>query len=70
MLIIERILDKIAIIESDDGNFEINKNALPQDAREGDVIIKTNDSYIIDTDETAKRRALVEHLYNKIKPKP
>lgn len=69
MLIIERITGEIAIIESDDGNFEINKNALPQNAREGDVIIKTNNSYIIDSEETAKRRERIRQLYNKIKPK-
>lgn len=69
MLIIERITGEIAIIESDDGNFEINKNALPQNAREGDVIIKTINSYIIDSEETAKRRERINKLYNKIKPK-
>lgn len=69
MLIIERITGEIAIIESDDGNFEINKNALPQNAREGDVIIKTNNSYIIDNEGTAKRRERIKQLYNKIKPK-
>lgn len=69
MLIIERITAEIAIIEGDDGNFEINKNALPKNAREGDVIIKTNNSYIIDREETAKRRERIKQLYDKIKPK-
>lgn len=69
MLIIERISEDFAIIEDGEKSFTINKEALPASAKEGDIIIKTNNKYIIDEEETKKRKAMINSLYQKLKKK-
>ena len=62
LYIIDRIEDGIATIEcSDDASniemIELPKQALPKGAREGHVLAKDGDAYVIDYETTNKRRA-------------
>lgn len=56
MLIIDRIEDGVAVIETDCGNIEIAAELLPDDARAGSVLEKTEDGYRVLRDETEARR--------------
>ncbi|MBR6719003.1 MAG: DUF3006 domain-containing protein [Oscillospiraceae bacterium] len=62
-MILDRFEDDFAVAELyDDATGEVfYKNIplswLPEDAAEGDVIVKTDGKYAVDTKETEKRRA-------------
>lgn len=63
-MIIDRFEGDYAVAERDDGDItEIATALLPENAKEGDVIVFTYDGYIIDEDATAERRkATAERL--------
>ncbi|MCL2360180.1 MAG: DUF3006 domain-containing protein [Defluviitaleaceae bacterium] len=66
--IIDRIEDGIAVIESKTTGeiIELPKKALPRGAREGQMLIKEGDSFIIDKAGTEKRRAEMRARLDKI----
>lgn len=67
MLIIDRFEGDFAIVETDEDTFmQIPKAALPQDAKEGDIIIKVDDEYIIDYENTKKRRQKIIDMQNSL----
>lgn len=66
MLIIERFEGETAVIENDDEHIEISRKLLPQDAGEGDVIVKCGDGYSVDREQTAKRRERILKLQNSL----
>ncbi|MDE5569943.1 MAG: DUF3006 domain-containing protein [Ruminococcus sp.] len=59
MMIIDRFEGNIAIIECDEGIFDISKDLLPDNAAEGDVIISSDNIYYVDEEETENRRKLL-----------
>ncbi|NMA79037.1 MAG: DUF3006 domain-containing protein [Clostridiales bacterium] len=67
MLIIDRFEGDFAIIETDEDTFmQIPRKELPQNAREGDIIVKANDEYIIDHESTKKRRQKIIDMQNSL----
>ncbi|MBQ5334532.1 MAG: DUF3006 domain-containing protein [Oscillospiraceae bacterium] len=61
LMIVDRIEDDIAVIEETGAPGEITMKKLPllwlpEDVSEGDVIRRTADGWVIDKEETAKRR--------------
>ncbi len=44
----------------------IERSLLPEEAREGDVLTLIDGKYIIDTAETAKRKAYIKSLMDEI----
>lgn len=64
---IDRIEENIAICEDDDGNvLKLNVDELPQEIREGDIIEKTENGFVIDADETQLRRKKMAELQRNI----
>ncbi len=60
---VDRIEENIALCEDDDGNaLKLPLNELPQNIREGDIIEKTENGFIIDADETQLRRKKMAEL--------
>ena len=54
---IDRIEEKIAICEDDNGNIlKLTLDELPQNIHEGDIIERTENGFVIDTGETQIRR--------------
>ncbi len=54
---IDRIEENIAICEDDDGNtLKLSTDELPQNIREGDIIEKNENGFVIDAAETRFRR--------------
>lgn len=54
---IDRIEENLAVCEDENGRqvkFELE--LLPKNVREGDIIRRTDDGFIIDVDEAAERR--------------
>lgn len=70
MLILERFEGSLAVIETDGGHLSVSRALLPDDAREGDVLLANGDRYEVDARETANRRARVLRLQKSLfKPK-
>ena len=62
MLIIDRIEERKAVCETEDGG-HITLDRFPEGAREGDVLVPDESGeYRIDSEETERRRALAVRL--------
>ena len=61
MLIIDRFEGDYAVIEVNDEFINIPKSTIPKEAKEGDVL-----RFIIDSDETAKRKQRITGLMDKL----
>ncbi|MCL1824292.1 MAG: DUF3006 domain-containing protein [Oscillospiraceae bacterium] len=56
MMIIDRFESEYAIIEDNENRLEIKRTLLPENAKEGDVIVVKNKAFSVDEEETEKRR--------------
>lgn len=64
--IIDRFEGLMAIVEIDHAMIKIDRKDLPADAREGDVIKKLGDGWIIDRSDSAFRKKQIEELAKEI----
>lgn len=62
MIIIDRIDDGIAVLETDNGMQTIPAEQLPEQARDGDVLQQTETGYEIDAAATEARRQKIRNL--------
>lgn len=61
--VIDRFEGDYAVVEFEGKEMQdIEKILLPPEAKEGDVIVLINGKYVIDKEETAKRRLAAEKL--------
>ncbi|MBP0958499.1 MAG: DUF3006 domain-containing protein [Oscillospiraceae bacterium] len=66
-MIVERIEENIVVIENDDGDhFEVLKNKFPENIKEGDFVLKSEDNYIINVDKTTELRKKNTELQNSL----
>lgn len=56
MIIIDRFEGTHAVLETDSGMQVIDREMLPAEANEGDIVIAENGSYFIDRKSTDERR--------------
>lgn len=64
---VERIEDNIALCEDDLGKtIKLRLDELPKGTREGDIIEKTENGFIIDADETQLRRKKMAEMQRNI----
>lgn len=66
MMIIDRFEGSIAVIECDDGIFDISRDLLPENAVEGDVIISDGTTYYVDTESTEIRRKSLREQFHRL----
>lgn len=66
MLILERFEENVAVIENGENHIKIDRNELPENAREGDILIEKNGIYEIDSIQTEKRRKEILKLQNSL----
>ncbi len=69
---VERIEEKVALCEDDLGKtVKLRLDELPENIREGEIIVRTENGYTIDSDETSARRKkmaeMQKRLFNKKK---
>jgi translation initiation factor 6 (eIF-6) len=65
--IIDRFEGDLAVCEAEDGKMvEIEKSKLPENAEVGDVIILENGHFLVNKEETDKRRKEIEDLMNEL----
>lgn len=64
-VIIDRFEKEFAVCEKEDMSMiDIPRNKIPQDAKEGDILLIEEDNINIDKEATAIRRAELEKLFN------
>jgi hypothetical protein len=66
MLIVSNISEGIAVIEDGEISFDIPAGALPEGAKEGDVILWENGEYLVDEKATAERRNKIIEMQNNL----
>ena len=71
-VIIDRIEEEIAVLEESLPTGEVSERRipmawLPENAREGDVLVRTGEGYAVDEKTTAKRRAEAAALLAELK---
>lgn len=66
MLIVSNISEGIAVIEDGEISFDIPAGALPDNAKEGDVILWENGEYLVDEKATAERRSKIIEMQNNL----
>lgn len=66
MMIIDRFEGDMAVIECDDGIFDISRNLLPENVVEGDVIISDGTTYSVDTESTEIRRKALKERFHRL----
>ncbi len=64
MLIVSNISEGIAVIEDGDISFDIPAGALPENVREGDVIIWEDGEYLKDDTASDVRRKKITEMQN------
>lgn len=70
MLILDRIENDIAVIETDDKIIEVKFSELAENAKEGDVLTESDGKYIVDSEATAERREKLASMYrNRLRKK-
>lgn len=66
-VIIDRFEGCLAICEQEDGSLiKINKNKIPANAREGDLLLIEGEFIKINFKETEKKKREVEKLFNEL----
>lgn len=64
---VDRIEENIAtLIDDDENKVEIDVSQLLKDVKEGDILKFENGKYVLDKDETMKRKERILSLQNRI----
>ena len=64
---IDRIVGELAVCFNDQNQeIKIDKKLIPPEAKEGDIILYNNGVYLIDSDETEKRKLLARSLFSSL----
>lgn len=64
---VERIEENVALCEDDLGKtVKLRLDELPENIREGDIIVRTENGYNIDSDETSVRRKKMAEMQKKL----
>lgn len=66
MLIVDRIEDGFAVIETDNGRIEVSRSSLADGVKEGDVVLFENGVYRKDVEATEKRKQEIIRLQNSL----
>ena len=65
-MIVDRIEGENAYIEDETGIRAIPRALLPEDAREGDVLVRTGGIWRVDAEKTEKRRAMTKNRLERL----
>jgi hypothetical protein len=67
MLIIDRFEGDYAVCECETGEFvNIRRNLIAEDAGEGDIIVWSEASYLVDSERTAARKQSIRKKANRL----
>lgn len=61
--IVDRIVEDIVVLEVEGEMLEFNKTVFPDEIREGDIVRKKGDNFIILKEETEERKKYIDDLF-------
>ena len=64
IMIIDRFEDGFAVCECCGEIICVPRSLIPEGAKEGDVLTESENGYIVDSDETERKRAEINKLLN------
>lgn len=64
--IIDRFEGDIAVVEFGDEMVNIKRSQLPDNAKVGDVLIRCDERFVIDTQQTVARRSEIRQLQDEL----
>ena len=64
--ILDRFEEGFAVLERQDGSTQTIEKNLLENAKEGDVVILSDGKYVVDAEETAQRRKMIEEKAKKV----
>ena len=66
-LVIDRFVGMYAVCELENGEFiDVPKEDIPKEAKEGDILIKTDNGYCVDKTSTENKRKEIERKMNRL----
>ena len=66
-LVIDRFEGEYAVCEFENGEYiDVSKVDIPQEAKEGDVLIKTDNGYCVDKTATESKRKEIKERMNRL----
>lgn len=66
MTVIDRFENDIAVLETDSGIIEVNREYLPEYAKEGDVLVFSGDGWTVDSEATEQRKERIRELMKRL----
>lgn len=69
MIVIDRFENNTAVLETDGVITETDRCLLPENAREGDVVIESDGGWIVDVAATEQRRAEMREFMKRLMKK-
>lgn len=71
MYTVDRIEGNIVILENRNNNkiIEVELNKLPKSIKEGDILTRSNNEYIIEKNKTNSTKNNIRNRFNKLKSK-
>lgn len=68
--LIDRLEEGFAVLQNEDGSFvSVESSLIPSNAKEGDVLIFTSNSYFVDKEETKIRKNNFFQKFSSLKTK-
>jgi hypothetical protein len=67
MIIIDRFEENYAVLETDEGMIDVERELISQDSHEGDVLVYENGIYITDISATETRKAEMREKFRKLR---
>ena len=66
-LVIDRFEGMYAVCELENGEFaDVPKEDIPKEAKEGDILIKTDNGYCVEKEETEAKRKEIKQRMNRL----
>ena len=67
--VVDHIVDDIVVLEQIDTKdiIEVNKNSIPFKVKDGNILIKENNSFHLDSEEETKRKDKLQEKLNRLK---
>lgn len=67
MIIIDRFEGNFAVLETDEGMINVERNLISDNVKEGDVLVQNGKNYLVDAAATKARRADVRKKFNRLR---
>lgn len=61
--IVDRIIENIVVLEVEGEMLEVNRTMFPEELKEGDIVRKEEENFVILKEETEERKEYIDNLF-------